>query len=484
MLELIKSIIKSGLGTISSIFFGVLTSKLIALELGPTGLGLFSITKQAIVALSSLGTGTQVALVQYVAAKDGNKLRDSILVVFYMFAIFSILISATAGIFSYYYSDKLSKITQLSATAFFFISVAAVIFNIYYFVRASLNGLRKIGTIASLDSISAILTLIITIPAIHYINNGRVESFAVALICSQLTTLLIAGFLLNKCIRTLSLNNKKSPTFDLSTSYAFFKLAAPTLIAALVASGSILAVKTTVNEVMSIQHVGYFDAAWTISVSYVTLLLAACGTYFLPTLVVKIKQENHSRLIDDMCRVCLAIAVPMIITLIVTKSLVINMLYSNEFGPTTALLQVMLIGDFFKIGAWIFTIPALALRDFKTYLKTEALFFLGLLVISAILMNIYSSLVVIGFTTVGLYVALFVFYYKYTKVKLNYIASVDMKIKWFIGLILIAIISMLFWDREFFDLTSSIAALSCGFIFSATMLRRSEWIALRKLILD
>ena len=71
MKELLKAILKTGSGTIGTVLFGILTTKIIAVFTGPSGIGLFSLLRQTQQTLTGLATMQgNTALVQGLSSRD------------------------------------------------------------------------------------------------------------------------------------------------------------------------------------------------------------------------------------------------------------------------------------------------------------------------------------------------------------------------------------------------------------------------------
>jgi len=77
MRELVKAVLKTGSGSGISLLLGVITMKVMAVVLGPSGVGLYSLLRQNMFSTISLGTlGGTVALIQGLASLKGQT-RDA-----------------------------------------------------------------------------------------------------------------------------------------------------------------------------------------------------------------------------------------------------------------------------------------------------------------------------------------------------------------------------------------------------------------------
>jgi len=72
MRNLIFALFKTGSSSIARLLFNMASIKIIAISLGPSGLGLYSIIRQAMFTFGSVGSGGQTAIVQGISSRDSS----------------------------------------------------------------------------------------------------------------------------------------------------------------------------------------------------------------------------------------------------------------------------------------------------------------------------------------------------------------------------------------------------------------------------
>jgi PST family polysaccharide transporter len=99
-------------------------------------------------------------------------------------------------------------------------------------------------------------------------------------------------------------------------------------------------VRSLVAREGGMSSAGIFDAAWTLSMTYVTLITTAFGTYYLPALSGLDNRAHRQELMQRMFRFVTVLIVPLILGVIVLKPLLLQILFSAEFLPAISLIAL------------------------------------------------------------------------------------------------------------------------------------------------
>src|SRR3712207_2281125 len=93
MRELVKAFLKTGSGSVGFLLFGVLTTKIMAVILGPTGVGLYSLLRQLLDVSKQAGTlGGEIALVQGLASRKEMERDNYLVTTFWIFMLGATLV--------------------------------------------------------------------------------------------------------------------------------------------------------------------------------------------------------------------------------------------------------------------------------------------------------------------------------------------------------------------------------------------------------
>jgi O-antigen/teichoic acid export membrane protein len=245
MRNIIAAILKTGTGSIASLLFSIASMKILAVYLGPSGVGLFSLVKQTMLTFSSLGFGGQTAIVQGVASKEGREREEYIQTTFWIYLLGAALSAVIIELFPMQIAFYLlGKDDAQTINMIRWIGLPSALLNLYVFLKSLINGFRTIGKLAILEASGPLMILFLIYPLCIFWGNGSPSSFVWLFSISQLVMIVIA---LKICLS----NNWLSPIFSNRhikinhTAYLYFiKFASVTIFTALLGASSMAACLT------------------------------------------------------------------------------------------------------------------------------------------------------------------------------------------------------------------------------------------------
>ncbi|MBU0484131.1 MAG: oligosaccharide flippase family protein [Proteobacteria bacterium] len=468
MREILKAVVKTSSGTIASLFFGALSIKVLAVVLGPVGVGMFSIVRQIQQLLVSVGTmGGQIALVQGLSSKRKVSRDDYIVTSFWITFACTVLISICLVCFSH----DIARLIFGEATTQMIVLVRWLILCLwvsvaYTFFNALLNGYRAIGIMAWGQISIAATSLAVVYKTAQMVKDGQPEVFVWMLSISFLTGFLVvfakaylAGWLkpaLKRIIVGINVEEAKH----------FFSIGGTTVVTGLLTTGTLLFVRALIANRMGMYSAGTFDVAWTLSMMYVTLILTSLGTYYLPTLAGMQEKEQRQKFVGQLLYLTTLLFVPLVTIVILFKPLIIHVFYTSEFDYSLKILRWMLIGDYFKVAAYVVAMPVLARADMKVFFVTELLWNGCFLLISFVSIYVLEDLQGIGVVFSILYGLLFAYYGFYAKSRYDIEFNYRMKCHWLLGLLVVVVVSWLTWSDIEMDWVKSVTVMSVVMFFS------------------
>ena len=481
MRSLIIGVIKAGSGAVANLLLGVISIKIMAVMLGPSGTGLLSLIRQVVVTLASLGMGSQTALIQGVANKEGIERDSYISTTFWLFVLgvsFSVLLielfATEIAVFTFGKSDA-SLVLLIR-----WIALPVFLLYAYVYLKSILNGFRAIGRLALVEMLGPVATLMLVYPVCISVGEGYALAFVWMISAAQLL-MLAASFLIlykNGWLSALFVHTEKM--IDRAAFHYFFTIAGTTLLTGMIGTGTLLAVRTMIARNGGLYQVGLFDLAWSLSGSYVMLLLTSFGTYYTPTLSQTVGNIERAALVRRVVRLSTLLMIPMIVIVVVFKPLLVRFLYSSEYVTSLEMVRWMLIGDYLKITGWVLAIPVIVNANMKIYFWTEAFWNIGFLALSALAILYFGDMQWIGIAFVVLYFTYVVYYLQYVRRVYELQIARDLLLPWLIGFIVVIMASIQNWNSTTVDWISSLLWVigSMGLVIS--FLKESE----RKMILN
>lgn len=350
-----KQIIKStgivGTSQVFTIILQIVRTKIIAVLLGPLGVGLLGIYHNIVdMARNATGLGINFSGVREVAqacatndeetiAKKALLLKRWAMVTGLVGAISLILLCFPISVFSFNSSDYALPVSCLSVAVFFTsISQSQI---------ALLQGTRNLVSMAKASVIGVLLSIIIVTPIYYFWGT---DGMVTAIILMAVSNYILSHFYVSK-LKIRRTNMPWKETFF--TGKEMVKLGFANAISGIVSTIAMYYVRSFISSNSSIDDVGFFQASWTISNVYLLSVLNAMAADFFPRLSA-VNKDNYkvNTLVNEQTEVALLIGSPLIIAMFVFSSLIISILYSAEFSISAMLLNFFVIGSFFKLLSW------------------------------------------------------------------------------------------------------------------------------------
>jgi O-antigen/teichoic acid export membrane protein len=484
MSEIIKAIFKTGSSSVITIILGVVSTKVLAVVLGPSGIGLYSLINQTLTTASTAGTmGGSTALVQGLASKQGTEKDNYLVTVFWIYICGAMVIALGLFLFSPLIAQTVFASNDektINLVRWMALPVSLII--LYSYFVSLLNGFRAIGSLAMGQIIVSVVTVFLIYPVSKLVSSGYITAFIWMISISTIGGIVFCLIIVHREKWLNPLIANFIPKFDKGSVKHFYYIASTTLITGLITAGTLLIVRTMIIRYGGFSSAGIFDIAWMLSMNYMLLLLSSFGTYYLPTLCGINDIPARNTLMQDLFRITLLLVIPLIITVIVLKTLVINILYTDEFMPALKIIRWMLIGDYFKASSWILAMPMLAYGDMKPVFWTELLWNMGFLILSYIGIFYFSDMQLIGTAFFIMYAIYFVYTIFYAQSKHNVSLTRNIIAHWVFGLVLIIFASWKTWIDTQVNWVPAILWIVVAIGFSWMTLNKGERSKLIKII--
>ena len=380
-------------------FINILVSlvrlKLVAVLLGPAGVGLIGLFSSLIStagAIAALGFGT-VGTRQIAEANGGGRIEE---VAAARRALFwgTMGLSLLGGLGFFLLRDVMASrvlADPLRATDLGWLSLAVVLTVAGGSQSALLNGLRRIGDLARLQVSSAIVATVLGVAALLLWGEA---GLIVYVLVGPLASFVMGHWYVARIGRIVA---PPTPLPVLARQWGIMvRLGFAFMLSGVVVSVGHLTVRSLVQTDLGPAALGQFQAAWTISMTYLGFVLGAMGTDYYPRLTATIADPvTTARLVNEQTEVALLLAGPVLLGLLALAPWAIRLLYTAEFAPATDILRWQVLGDFLKVISWPLGFILLAKGAGKTFVVTESVA-IGIFVVA-----VWIGLPLIGITATG-----------------------------------------------------------------------------------
>jgi O-antigen/teichoic acid export membrane protein len=366
---LATAMVKSGAGSVLSGIMSAAATKAIALAGGPAAVAqlvtLQQLRQTAVVAATANG---QTALVQGASSLEGTARNTYLRTSTVLFAAATLVIlavlNATPG-----YLFSWSGPSMVDAHVLKWLGAPVALTSAFVFLSGVLNAAGRIGRLAAAQVVASGSFLAAIVVAL--LGHAPIHARTVigAMTVSAAASLAVTVWALTE----------KAPLWkqwlygegSWWSSWAvrrFLSLSTVMFISGWLGSFALVLVRAHILSAHGAAITGQFDAAWTISMTHVTLALSSLQAYYLPALARCTTADDRTREIRNAVALVPWVAVAVIAPLAFTKPFVLRVLYSGQFVGAAQYLRWTLIGDYLKVTSWLLSIPMIAAGRMKSFL--------------------------------------------------------------------------------------------------------------------
>ena len=357
----------------ASLVIGMLSTKVGASILGPSGLGFLGLLQNLVslaVLVAGLGVGTGLV-------RDGASallrqdepgvaaLRRAAWLLFWLTGGLAALLLALCG-------GPISELLLASREHGGTVATIApaVLLTMATAIQTdTLNAYHRVGALARLGLFSSLLGAATSLPLLWFWREQGIVPSVVALASSSwLVSFLLARTELPRPTQRPSLCEV------IQASLKLLRFGAPFTASSLAGVGIQLAIPFLVLHTLDSQGVGFYRAASLISLGALMFLLKSLAQDYYPRISALGDQPGEvNRLVNQQHRLVLLLVTPMILALLALAPHLLPLLYAPEFAPATEILQWQLVGDVLKFASWTISYAILARCGSTTFLVTEVI---------------------------------------------------------------------------------------------------------------
>lgn len=366
--QIIKSTSVFGSVQVFNILISVVRSKVIAIYIGPAGIGLIGLFNSALNLVASFtNAGIETSGVKVISMAENNpkSLSKEVSIMKRLIWITGILGTITIAVLSPLLS-KFSFGNYEYTLAFVLISFTLLFKQLTNGNLIILQGLGKIKYLAKANLLGNLLGLLISLPLYYYF---KIDGIVPSIMISSIVAMLVAFYFRAKIkIDSVNLTNKEVFAEGKELILLGFSLSLIGLLTAL--SSYILQI--FISNYKNVSEVGFYSAGFTILNTYVGIIFTAMATDYYPRLA-KVSHDNSlvKKIVIEQSIIAVLLLTPIIVVFLVLAPTVIRLLYSVEFLPITPLVCWGILGMIIKAVSWSMGYILIAKGDSKTFIKTS-----------------------------------------------------------------------------------------------------------------
>jgi enterobacterial common antigen flippase len=368
--QILKSTFIMGSSSVINSLLGIVRTKIIALLLGPSGMGVTGIYITITNLISTFsGMGIGESGVRQIAGAFGSGSAEVVAKTIRTVRRMALLTGTFGLAAMFLLREQISSITfgnrghsydvALLSLTIFFGAVSAG-------QTALIQGMRRIGDLARVSIFGAVLGTAVSIPVIYILGERGIAAYLIMVSAMSF----VASWWYSSKIAVTAAESSWRESF--SEARPLLKLGVALMLGALMAAGTQYLLRVIVVRYLGLSAAGAYHASTTLSLVYVGIILNAMLTDFYPRLSSVAEDHSVCRyLINKQIEIGVLLAVPGILAIMTFAPLVIVIFYSSKFGLAVDLLRWQILGVLLQVVSWPMGFLLRAKGNGKLFFLTE-----------------------------------------------------------------------------------------------------------------
>ncbi len=375
--QILKSSALIGGSSVLNIGFSVVRTKAMAVLLGPAGFGLMGLYSSVCELVRSFaGMGLNNSGVRQIAEAVGSQDERRIAETVTTLRRVAFATGALGGLLLLVLCKPVSWLTfgdARHAGAIALLGMAVFFGDVSAGQVALVQGMRRIADLARITLLGGFFGTALSIPIVYlFCRQGQGEQGVVpALIAVAATGILTSWWYARKV-------NVPRVTMTLRQVYgqasALLRLGFVFMSTGLMSLGVAYLARIILVHKIDLAAAGFYQAAWTLGGVYFGFILQAMGADFYPRLTAVARDNAEcNRLVNEQAEVGLLLAAPGVLGTLTFAPLIIELFYSQRFGPAVGILRWICLGMVLRVASWPMGFILLAKGEGSLFFWTELL---------------------------------------------------------------------------------------------------------------
>lgn len=435
MRKILKASAVLGVSTFVTLVVGVAKNKILALSLGPVGVGMLA---QLNSFLNTANSVTSMGLTQGVTkyvAENRNLIGARFIMQNILRAAIKIIMQVSVPVFLLVviFSSRLSLFLLNDRSLYVFFIIIALAIPIQALAQIYLSFAQGFKAVKSITAVSVSISfagLMVFSILIHFF---KITGAVFSILTFSGINFILFWVLSNRIRRQLPADHPVSEGKFYTKS--LFSFGYMRLIQTSIYPLTLLVIRAMIIRNLGLFSNGLYESALAYSFMFVPLINNILWSYTYPNYCSAKDNLTLFNEVNKFLKISLFIAVPVIVIIIIFRNSFIKLLFSAEFLPATGIIAFQLMGDFLKVIIWPFNVVLMAKDKMKTAVLLEVVWNICFLMLSFYFMGIYKLKGVFIAQNISL-ILLFVLTYIYTRSRF--------KLKVDRGNLLLILLSLLF----------------------------------------
>lgn len=355
-----------------NILVGIVRNKVVAMLLGPEGMGLASLFQTTVNFISqSTNLGVSFSAVRNVSELFNTGDEERITHFIKVVRAWSLLTGLVGMLLCILIGPILSSLTFSwgdHTLHFVLLSPLVALLAVTGGETAILKGARQLKSLAVIQVYSVLLTLVITFPIYYFFGQSGIVPVMVLMGVATLLLTIRRSY----SLYPLRLTGAKG---ILGEGMGMVRLGIVFTLAGILGSGAEFIIRTYLNNVADLKTVGLYNTGYILTMTYAGLIFSAMETDFFPRLsAVNSQWQNCNEIINKQIEVSLLLISPMLVAAQFAIPYVIPILFTNQFLPVVDMVRILLLAIYLRAIKLPIAYLPLAKGDSLSYFFLEAVY--------------------------------------------------------------------------------------------------------------
>ena len=354
-----------GSAQVAATLVNIVRNKLLAVTLGPTGVGLLAQLQTVQNFLTILiPLGMQTAVLKYLAEyreKDRALVSRYFVSAWKAFAVVAVLVIAVCLAFVKPLASL--AIGDSKLYAYLIPALLGVPFVIQF--QLSLIYLQagmEFKSYAKINIATAIVGVTVLVPMVVI---WKEVGAATGLLCINAINFTMSRIFASRSMDSETRTAMKSARFDSNILWNLFRFAICNLPMLIVVDGLPFILRSAIIADAGLRANGIYQVLFMFSMQYLGIPLNALAAYATPRLCQAKDTKELNEEINANVKAAILIITATIFVILLTRDFAVNLLFSGKFMEAVSLFPWQMLGDFFRASAFPLLTAMLALEKFR-----------------------------------------------------------------------------------------------------------------------
>ncbi len=369
--QLFKITSLNSLSVLIKVGIGVITSKVLAVFIGPSGMALVGNLRNFLTSVESVSTlGFQNGIVKYVAENDKTTLefKKIFSTLFFTLLVVTITISSVLYLFANYWNQVVFGNSLGYSYVFRVFAIVLPLYVASLYLVSIINGFGRFKKVIYINIWGNVIGFLVTL---FFVWKWIVLGALLAIIITPSLLFFVTLYFISKEIYIKEAISFAFFDFKIIKNLSHYFLM--TMVSGILGSIVFLAIRNHVIAVVGLREAGFLEAITRISTYYLLFVNTLLTVYYYPKLVIA-KTRNETKLVFwSFYKQVLPLFVLGLTLIYIFRVFAIETLLTKEFEPVSDLFFWQLVGDFLKVASWILGLQFFAKKMTKAFILTEIL---------------------------------------------------------------------------------------------------------------